>query len=295
MNGHSSYFYLTGAVRRAHRGSVDTVEPPVRHTVPAVLKAAGMLALIAREGSDTTIRGLAASLGIPRTSCYRILRSLMACDWVRPLEGGRHEVSLGLLPLVEPLRSVEGLVAAARRELEALAARTGLTAKLSVRRGDHAVTVARQESPQAAHIAVRIGAAFHLALGSSGSALLSALGRDEIADVIARAPAVCWEHQRPGDVWQRIRQVRAKGYSWDFGGYRTNCHAVSAPVVDGAGIVCGAATLVGFPQEITRQNLPDLARELMRELGVLRRRLKFNPAAESAPAAGARKGKRSKR
>ena len=280
---------------RAQLGPVDTADSPVRHTVPAVLKAAGMLGLIAREGADTTIRGLAGSLGIPRTSCYRILRSLMACDWVRPLDGGRHEVSLGLLPLVEPLRSVEGLVTSAMPELGALAARTGLTAKLSVRRGDHAVPVARQESPQAAHIAVRIGAAFHLALGSSGSALLSALGRDEISDVIARAPAACWEHQRPEDVWHRIRQVRAKGFSWDFGGYRTSCHAISAPVLDGSGNVCGAVTLVGFPQEMTRQNLSGLARELMRELGILRRRLKFNSGGESVSAAGVRKGKRSKR
>lgn len=238
-----------------------------------------MLSLIAREGSDTTIRGLAGSLGIPRTSCYRILRSLTARDLVRPLEGGRHEVSLGLLPLVEPLRSVEGLMAAVRPELEALAAGTGLTAKLSVRRGDHAVTVARQESPQAAHIAVRIGASFHLSLGSSGSVLLSALEREEIDDILARAPGECWAHQRPVDVWKRIRQVRAKGFSWDFGGYRTNCHAVSVPVIDSQGSPCGAVTLVGFPQEVTRQNLPGLARALLRELEVLRRRLKSAAAA----------------
>lgn len=251
----------------------------MRHTVPAVLKAADMLALIARAGSDTTIRGLADSLRIPRTSCYRILRSLIARDLVRALEDGGHEVSLGLLPLVEPLRSVEGLVVAVRPELEALATGTGLTAKLSVRRGDHAVTVARQESPQAAHIAVRIGAAFHLSLGSSGAVLLSSMGKEEVDGILARAPSECWEHQRPEDVWRRIRQVRAKGFAWDFGGYRTNCHAVSAPVADGDGATCGAMTLVGFPQEVTRQNLPRLAGALTSELAILRRRLKAGTGA----------------
>ncbi len=270
---------------------MDTADSPMRHTVPAVLKAADMLALIAGEGVDTTVRGLAGSLGIPRTSCYRVLRSLIARDLVRPLEDGGHEVSLGLLPLVAPLRSVEGLVEAVRPALEALAAGTGLTAKLSVRRGDHAVTVARQESPQAAHIAVRIGAAFHLALGSSGAVLLSALGRGEIEEVLGRTPSECWEHQRPEDVWKRIRQVRAKGFSWDFGGYRSNCHGVSAPVVDASGLVCGAVTLVGFPQEVTRQNLPGLARALERALSPLRRRLKAADAAPSPATAGRRKGK----
>lgn len=262
---------MTGTRRWPHRVPVDTADSPMRHTVPAVLKAADMLSLIAGEGADTTIRGLAGSLGIPRTSCYRILRSLIARDLVRSLEDGRHEVSLGLLPLVAPLGSVEGLVEAVRPALVALAAGTGLTAKLSVRRGDHAVTLARQESPQAAHIAVRIGAAFHLALGSSGSVLLSALGRKDIDDVLARAPAECWGHQRPEDVWQRIRQVRSKGFSWDFGGYRSNCHGVSAPVMDASGMVCGAVTLVGFPQEVTRQNLPGLARALKKALAPLRR------------------------
>jgi len=256
----------------------------MRHTVPAVIKAADMLALIAREGVDTTIRGLAASLAIPRTSCYRILRSLMARDWIRPVDGGRHEISLGLLPLVEPLRSVEGLVSIARPALENLAAQTGLTAKISVRRGDHAVTVARHESPQAAHIAVRVGASFHLALGSSGSALLSPLPREEVIDILDRAPQECWLHQRKEDVWKRIRQLKSKGFSWDFGGYRTNCHAVSAPVLDALGTTLGAVTLVGFPQEVTRQNLPALASKLHRELGTLRRHLKFRAVDEAIPA-----------
>lgn len=238
-----------------------------------------MLALIAGEGNDTTIRGLAASLSIPRTTCYRIVRSLMIRDWVRAVEGGRHEISLGLLPLVEPLRSVEGLVEAARPTLESLAAGTGLTAKLSVRRGDYAVTIARHESPQAAHIAVRIGAAFHLALGSSGSALLMQLPKGEIMDILARAPEDCWLHQRTDDVWKRIRQLKSKGFAWDFGGYRTNCHAVSAPVVDPDGATIGVVTLVGFPQEVTRANLPGLSAKLLKELGLLKRYLKFREVA----------------
>ncbi|MCU0870846.1 MAG: hypothetical protein MUE50_00735 [Pirellulaceae bacterium] len=51
--------------------------------------------------------------------------------------------------------------------LDELAVRSRLTAKVSVRQGDYAITVARCESPQATSVAVRIGASFHLALGSS--------------------------------------------------------------------------------------------------------------------------------
>ena len=126
-----------------------------------------LLGLLAEERGETTTKALALRLGVPRTTCYRLLRSLVARDWVRPLPGGGHALSVGLLPLLQPLREVEDLAGVVQRVLDELALRSGLTAKVSVRQGDDAVTVARCESPQATSIAVRIGASFHLALGSS--------------------------------------------------------------------------------------------------------------------------------
>lgn len=227
------------------------------HTVPMVTKALEVVRLLASSG-DTTTKALAARLGLPRSSCYRILRSLIAQDWVRPVEDGRHELSFGLMPLLHPLRQIEALVSAARPALESLARQTQLTAKLSVRQGDDAVTVARCESPSETSVAVRVGAAFHLAFGSSGTVLLWDVAPEEAASLLDRAPAACWAQQDRQAVAQRRAQLRENGWCADLGTFRASVHALSAPVRGAEGKVAAALTVVGFPQEITESILPGL-------------------------------------
>ena len=98
--------------------------------------------------------------------------------------GRRHELSLGLLPVLEPLRRFEALAEVVNPVIRALALATRLTVKVTVRQGDDAVTIARCESPQGTSVGVRVGAAFPLAYGSSGAVLLCDLRRDEAAGVL---------------------------------------------------------------------------------------------------------------
>jgi len=234
-----------------------------KHTIPAVIKAMDLMRVLAGENGETTTKALAIRLGIPRTTCYRILRSLMTRDWVRPVADGGHELSLGLLPVLNPLRPVELLADAVEPTLEKLALDTQLTAKVSVRQGDYAVTVARCESPQETSVAVRIGASFHLAFGSSGAVLLSALGAEEIEEVLERAPEECWEHQGRDEVVKRLRELKSKGWCSDLGTFRASCCAVSAPVLGPQAKVVAAMTVIGFPNEVTPSRLPSLARALV--------------------------------
>jgi DNA-binding IclR family transcriptional regulator len=188
---------------------------------------------------------------------------LIARDWVRSAEGGRHELSLGLLPLLGPLRPVAALAAAVEPALRLVAAQTQLTAKVSVRQGDYAVTVARIESPQQTSVAVRLGAAFHLAYGSSGAVLLSSLTKAEVEHAVAHAPAECWEHQQPDDVGKRLKELRDKGWSADLGTFRASCHAISAPLRDARGNVLAAMTIIGFPHELPKKRTGALAKLLL--------------------------------
>lgn len=232
--------------------SVKQIAANGKHTIPAVNNAVELLRLLADQSDQTTTKALALRLRIPRTTCYRILRSLVARDWVRIVDGGRHELSLGLLPLLRPLRPVEGLGELVQPALENLAARTGLTAKVSLRQGDSAITIARCESPRETSVAVRLGASFHLAFGSSGAVLLSGLEKPQVQQIIDAAPDECWAHQAPKDVHQRLKELAKQGWCADFGTFRASCHAISAPLHDMKQNVLAAMTIIGFPHELTR-------------------------------------------
>lgn len=219
------------------------------HTVPILKKAVAVLKAVAEGREETTTKALALSLGIPTSSVYRILQTFLAEDWVRAAPGGRHELSFGLLPLLQPLASHEFLIEAARPHLARLAADTGLAAKLSVRQDDRAIALARVESPRETAVSVRVGATFHLALGSSGAALISELSAAERNRLLDGAPSECWGHQTRADVDKRIADCRRTGACADFGGYQPSVHALSAPVRGQRGAIVGVFTVVGFADD----------------------------------------------
>ena len=256
-----------------------------RHTIPAVCKAIELVRVLAEAEAETTTKALALRLRVPRTTCYRILRSLIAKDWVRPVTGGRHELSLGLLPMLHPLRPVEHLADVVQPALESLARRAQLTAKVSIRQGDYAVTVARCESPQETSVAVRVGAAFHLAFGSSGAVLLSGLDADEVQELLDRAPEECWAYQKPNEVYQRLETLRAKGWCADLGTFRPSCHAVSMPLRDARGGVLAAMTVIGFPHELLRERLATLGKLLSEAARQAEKELRRLAPKPSPPAA----------
>lgn len=237
-----------------------TPSAKLKHTIPAVTKALELIQLLA-SGSrvNTTIKALAISLGIPRTSCYRLLRSLMAGGWVQRTDEGYHVLSLGLLPVLEPFRREQHIAELVQPALSALAYRAEMTAKVSVRQGDYAITIAKGDSPQQTSVALQLGGSFHLAYGASGSAFLSELEAAEVENILARAPEDCWKYQRPSDVMKRINEFKTKGWCMDLGRFSPSVNTISAPLRDARAVL----TLIGFPHEFRTNRLPLLAKMII--------------------------------
>lgn len=217
-----------------------------KNTVPILLKAVDILEAIAQGRVDTSTRSLATELKIPQSTCYRILQSFASKDWLRSVPGGGYEISFGIMPLLDSFANHELLVETVRAALNALARKTGLTVKMSIRQGSDAVTICRAESPKATSVNVRLGSKFHLSLGSSGAIFLSQLDEIAVAALIANAPAECWANQKESDVRARINSVKKHGYAVDMGSYRRQLNAISAPLVLANGQVIAAVTIIGF-------------------------------------------------
>lgn len=234
------------------------------HTVPVVHRTLQLVQTIARSQgrSNLTAKVLAAETGIPAITCYRILRTLMAHDWIRPIPGGGHELSLGLLTLVQQGQPLEGLIAVSRPELSKLAAKIELTVKVSVRRDDQAIALCRCESPRETSVSTREGAAFPLAEGSSGAVLLSRLEQKEIAAILRRMPASCWKHQNHQLVYDRIQHLKQHGYCVDAGIFNPSHYAISVPVL-GVNKECIASlTAIGFPDDLPKSRHAKLKKEM---------------------------------
>lgn len=254
------------------------------HTIPVLQKSIAVLKLIAEGRSLTTTKALEKTLGVPHSTMYRILQTFAQEDWVRHVEGGQFELSFGLLPLLQPLVRHELLIDTVREPLQSLTRETGLTTKLSVRQGDFAVTLLRTESPRSTSVQVKVGSAFHLALGSSGTVLMSSLTADARKRVLDNAPDDCWQFQDRADFARRLGELNKTGVCADAGSYRPLIFAISAPVHDRSGAVVAAITAIGFREDFDGARLKNIRRLVLAAAMQCDARLRGDAAPQSVAA-----------
>lgn len=234
--------------------------------IPILIKAIQVLEELGTTPETATSAALARRLGIANASCYRILQTYLERGWVRQLPHGGFALGAGLLPIARTAMGHDPL-ATWYPILNDFASRHGWTCKLSIRRGDQAVTVYRVEGSRPYALAVRTGTAFPIAYGSSGAALLADAAREDVDALIAAAPADCWKHQTPDHLRGRIAEVAAKGVVIDRGGFRPDIISCSVPLRDGAGRVEAAATALGFAADAAAGELESIATAFVAALG----------------------------
>ncbi|MFA7236108.1 MAG: IclR family transcriptional regulator [Phycisphaeraceae bacterium] len=215
--------------------------------IPVLSRSIRLLETIAGGAQNHSVAELGRELKIPPTTCYRILQTLIAADWLEPRSSGvGYEISYGLMPLAQPFLQHRVLIDTARTAIEKLVLQTGLSAKLTVRQADDAVTIFRAESPSPMTLSGRVGVRFHLAFGSSGSCLLAGLPDPQIEDILDRAPRQTWTRQTRADVWNRIRQAREADICVDPGQFHPSIQTITATLRDAAGCPVAALTLLTF-------------------------------------------------
>jgi len=261
---------------------------PVRNpknTIPAVNRSLDLIRILAEGEDETNTKALALRLGIPATTCYRVLCSLIGRGWVQRVAEGRHILSPGLRPVLQPLRWAEQAAQVMQPRLFELASRVHSDVTLSLRQGDYAVTIARGETTRNTPVSSWSGTAFHLTTGSSGAVFLSRCQDDDIREVLHRTPPVCWMHQRPEDVWQRIKACRAKGWCADRSVSRQRLNTISAPLCDERQEIFAAMTLIGGSLERPSNRMAVPAGTLVRsahQLGKELCQLGLSPGAASS-------------
>ena len=152
------------------------------HRIPAVERALQALDLLCGEGEAPTIRDLAARLGVPRSTVYRIVNTLEAHGVARRDAAGRYTPGPRLLAYARAVPRGADLATLAMPALEELADAAQATAKLSVLDGDAALVVAVAPGPGAYSVATQVGRRFPLHAGAASKVLAARLG-----DVARRA------------------------------------------------------------------------------------------------------------
>lgn len=209
-------------------------------------------------GGPHRLAELSAAAGVPKSSTYRILVSLVEQGYAVTDGEGRYGVGLRLRTLAAEVSTdrPEGIV----ELLEFLQKCTGQAVHLALRSG-HALTCIRKvESSQPYRTTSRVGMRIPLHATAIGKAVLAHLPPEEVESVLRATgmPALTrrtfTDRERLTD---ELRTVRARGYAVDEEEYEPSMRCLAAPVFDRAGVPVGgigltAATFLGTRAELER-------------------------------------------
>ena len=214
----------------------------MNNTIPAVDKTVRFL--LALSERPHTQAELSEKLGTAMSTAYRILTTLQAHDWVRK-EGAVYSLSGGLVPLIGSCDSEMELLERAKKQADMISERYGIACKLSIRQGNQQKTFHRVEPPGPVALTGIVGSLFPIFEGSVGAALLADESEEVIRELIETSPVKLPETADPELVFDRIREIRARGTVLNSSKNRWGIVAMSIPLRDRRGRVSAALTLIG--------------------------------------------------
>jgi len=217
--------------------------------IQALAKAVHLLEQLADE-REATPRRLAELLDEPRTTTYRLLRSLQALDLVEPgSQPGSYRLGWKLMRLgaavVERLDERQ----AALPVMERIHERVGETVFLLVRRGFDAVCIERLEGLRVQSLALRLGGALPLHAGAGPRALLAWEPREFWEEYLRDAPLTAFTEKTPASPRALVRELIEtvdRGFAISDEDVTPGIASLGAPVFDYTGRVRAALSIGGL-------------------------------------------------
>lgn len=243
-------------------------------SVQVLRKVAALLDRLAQDGEVSAAR-LAEQLSEPRSTVYRLLRSLEDLGYVE--HGGRagtYRLGLALLHLGAAVVSRFDERRAALAPMEHVHDQTGETVFLCVRRGSAAVCIERLEGARVQSLALRLGGSLPLHMGAAPRVLLAYAEPKAIDAYIEAAGREGQPGFDPEALRHELARIRETGLAISDEDVTVGISAVGAPVFDHAGEVRAALSISGVRRAILgedssriRELLLHAAAETSRGLG----------------------------
>lgn len=236
----------------------------VRRAAPMKLlaNARDVISVLAAEGPLSPSE-IAERLGIPRSSVYRLVDGLAAVDLVSTGEDGQAQLALKWLHLADATRSAMSEWSPARRVLDGLAERTGLTAFLSVPRGREAVCVDWAPGRGIGVLILRPGRSLPLHAGGAGRTVLAfgTADLDTTLREIERPKLTPWTRTTEAELLEDVEQSRRQGFVHSDQDVTIGIGALAVPLQDDEGRLTGCLSIAGLAGDVS-----DASEELLEVL-----------------------------
>lgn len=243
---------------------------PTSGGVQSLERAFDLLERMADAGGEVGLSELSASSGLPLPTIHRLMRTLVACGYVRQQPNRRYALGPRLIRLGESSARLLGTWA--RPHLARLVDETGETANMALLDGDEVVYVAQVPSRHSVRMFTEVGRRVLPHSTGVGKALLAQSPDDEVRALLARTgmPAATDKTiTTPDGFLEELARVRETGFAMDDNEQEIGVRCLAVPVPDSP---TSAAISVSGPAgrvtEAATERIVPLLREVAAELSV---------------------------
>ncbi|MCC7368952.1 MAG: IclR family transcriptional regulator [Chloroflexi bacterium] len=248
------------------------------HILSTLDKGLHVLGALSQDGaSSMNLTTLSRSLGMHRTTLFRILGTLQARGYVsRDPDGDGYRLGVRVLSLASSVLADLDIRKAGLEPLTALRDESSELVFLTVLDGHEVVTIERLEGRHAVTLRAQIGARRPAACTAAGKAIVAFLPAPQ-ADAIVEGDI---HLHTPNTITDRAllraqhAEIRRRGYASDDEEYLPGVRCVAAPVFGVERTVLGAVSLAAPTMRTPLARLGELgpraraaAREISRQLG----------------------------
>ena len=227
------------------------------YLIPNLGKAVQMLKLLSAAQSGLSAAEIESKLAIPRTTAFRILKTLMHEEMVEK-RGSLFFASAGLFEVGLHALSKSDLRQLAVPLLQELTRQTGQTSHLAIPSGRYSLILEVCDSPNPVQVASRPGTLAELHCSATGKIFLSYLYKDslneysELSQLKKRTDNTKTSY---AELCSMIEQVRDCGYAQDEEEYHSGVRCLAAGIRNMRNEVVAAMGVTGLVTSFTKDKI----------------------------------------
>lgn len=231
----------------------------------SVIKSFALIEALVEAG-EASAAVLAAEVGEPRSSVYRMLATLQQMNIVEAgSRRGLYRPGLGLVQLAGSVLTRFDERQLVMPVLDRLRAETRETVHLCLRRGFQAVFIERLHGERSHALAIKLGGVLPLHVGAAPRALLAFEPDSFWDDYFAVATLDPWTRTSPStevEIRGLLHEIRRTGVSFSNEDVVVGVSTVGAPIFDHRGVVRAALAFNLLPEVLRRdrEQYAELAR-----------------------------------
>jgi IclR family KDG regulon transcriptional repressor len=213
-------------------------------------KGLELLLLLGERDARLGAMTLSKLLRMPRSTTYRLLRTLKDSAFVEADSSQRGTYTLGpaILRLAEAARGRISIIDCARPEMEQLQKVTSESVGLHVIRGNQSVCVARLDSSRQVKLSFQLWTGNYLHAGAPAKLLLAHAGEGRLKAVVGEVglPALTGRTiVSPAKLERELQAIREAGFAISYGEVDADAVAVAAPILNSSGFAVAAISVAG--------------------------------------------------